>query len=167
MTGFGEAGIGALQVVLGIAGLAGVLLGAIGSDRLDTTVLLLLLFGAITAGMVPFSLFAGAGGGTVAIAGALAAMVLGGIGLFALVPVQQYRLVQRAPDQRGVVLALNAAALFLGQAVGAAIGGVVVSVASLAELGYVGAAIGVVGLVLVGLTRAGANGQPRGEASGN
>lgn len=153
MTGFGEGGVGALQVVLGVAGLAGVIVGGAGADHRNTTRLLIGIFLAITLGMVPFSVFAGAGGGTSAVAGAVVAMVFGGIGVFALVPVQQYRLVQRAPDRRDVVLALNAAAIFLGQAVGAAIGGGVVSVASIGALGYVGAAIGVVSLGLVVATR--------------
>lgn len=153
MTGFGEPGVGALQVVLGAAGLAGVVVGGTGADTRDTTRLLVGIFVALTLGMLPFSLFAGAGGGTVAVAGAVAAMVLGGVGLFALIPVQQYRLVRRAPGQRGVVLALNAAALFLGQAVGTAIGGAVVAVTSLASLGYVGAAIGIVSLGVVVATR--------------
>jgi predicted MFS family arabinose efflux permease len=79
--------------------------------------------------------------------------VFGGAGLFALVPVQQSRLVRRAPERRDVVLALNAAALFLGQALGAAIGGLVTTVGSLADLGYAGALVAAVGLAVVALTR--------------
>lgn len=153
MTGFGDGGVGALQVVLGVAGFAGVLIGGSGADERDTTLLLVGIFGLLTLGMLPFSLFAGAGGGTVAVAGAAAAMALGGIGLFALIPIQQYRLVRRAPDRRDVVLALNAAALFLGQALGTALGGAVESVASLGALGYVGAGVGAVSLVVVLATR--------------
>jgi predicted MFS family arabinose efflux permease len=50
-------------------------------------------------------------------------------------------------------LALNAAALFLGQALGAAIGGVVTTVGALGDLGYAGAAIAAVGVAVVVLTR--------------
>jgi predicted MFS family arabinose efflux permease len=153
MTGFAEGGIGALQVVLGVAGLGGVVLGGVGADRFDSSRLLGGLFVLLTLGMVPYSLFAGAGGGILAVAGAAGSMVLGGVSLFALVPVQQSRLVRRAPHRRDVVLALNAAALFLGQALGAAIGGLVTTVASIAELGYVGAVVGVVALGVIGTTR--------------
>jgi DHA1 family purine base/nucleoside efflux pump-like MFS transporter len=153
MTGFDEPGIGALQVVLGVAGLAGVVAGGVGADRVDSGLLLGGIFLALTLGLVPFSLFAGAGGGTVAVASAVAAMVFGGAGLFALVPVQQSRLVRRAPERRDVVLALNAAALFLGQALGAGIGGVVTTVGSLADLGYAGAVVAAVGVAVVVLTR--------------
>jgi predicted MFS family arabinose efflux permease len=153
MTGFDEAGIGALQVVLGVAGLAGVVAGGVGADQVDSGLVLGTIFVALALGLVPFSLFAGAGGGTVAVAGAVAAMVFGGAGLFALVPVQQSRLVRRAPERRDVVLALNAAALFLGQALGAAIGGLVTTVGSLADLGYAGALVAAVGLAVVALTR--------------
>lgn len=153
ITGFGEGGVGALQVVLGVAGLAGVVIGGVGADRHDTTTMLMGIFLLLTVGMLPVSVFAGAGGGVVAVTGAAVSMVLGGIGLFALVPVQQYRLIQREPENRDVVLALNAAALFLGQAVGSAIGGGVVAVSSLSTLGYVGAAVGIVSLGLVVATR--------------
>jgi predicted MFS family arabinose efflux permease len=76
-------------------------------------------------------------------------VTLGGFALFALVPLQQYRLVRRVPDRRNVVLALNASALFLGQAAGAAIGGLTAAYASTAALGWVGAAVGLFGLVVV------------------
>jgi predicted MFS family arabinose efflux permease len=140
-------------MVLGVAGLGGVVLGGVGADRFDSSRLLGGLFVLLTLGMVPYSLFAGAGGGILAVAGAAGSMVLGGVSLFALVPVQQSRLVRRAPHRRDVVLALNAAALFLGQALGAAIGGLVTTVASIAELGYVGAVVGVVALGVIGTTR--------------
>jgi DHA1 family purine base/nucleoside efflux pump-like MFS transporter len=146
MTGFGEGGVGALQVVLGVSGLAGALAAGRGADERDTGDLLVLVFLVLTVSVLPFSLFAGAGGGTPAVAGAVVAMVLGGCSLFALVPLQQYRLVQRWPDRRNVVLALNASALFLGQAAGGAIGGLTATYASTAALGWVGAAVGLVGL---------------------
>jgi DHA1 family purine base/nucleoside efflux pump-like MFS transporter len=146
MTGFGEGGVGALQVVLGVAGLAGALAAGRGADTRDTGALLVVVFLVLTLSMVPFSLFAGAGGGALPVAGAVAAMVLGGLSLFALVPLQQYRLVQRRPDRRNVVLALNASALFLGQAAGGALGGLTATYASTAALGWVGAAVGLVGI---------------------
>jgi predicted MFS family arabinose efflux permease len=125
----------------------------VAADRVDSGVVLGGIFLALTLGLLPFSLFAGAGGGPAAVAGAVAAMVFGGAGLFALVPVQQSRLVRRSPDRRDVVLALNAAALFLGQALGAGICGAVSAVGSLADLGYAGAAVAVLALGVVALAR--------------
>jgi predicted MFS family arabinose efflux permease len=153
VTGFGEGGIGALQVLLGVAGLGGVAVGGLGADRLPSGRLLSVVFLLLSLGMVPYSLFAGAGGGSLAVAGAAASMVLGGLSVFALIPIQQSRLVRRAPAHRDVVLALNAAALFLGQALGSAIGGLVASVASIAELGYAGAVVGLLALGVVAATR--------------
>jgi predicted MFS family arabinose efflux permease len=149
MTGFDEPGVGALQVLLGVAGLAGAVLAGRAADARDTGLLLVGVFLALSVSMVPFSAFAGAGGGLPAVAGAVLAVTLGGFALFALVPLQQYRLVRRVPDRRNVVLALNASALFLGQAAGAAIGGLTAAYASTAALGWVGAAVGLFGLAVV------------------
>lgn len=149
ITGFDESGIGGLQVFLGIAGVTGVAIGGYGSDRWNTPRLLVAVFAVLTFGSLPFSVFAGAGGGLLAIGGAAAALMLGGLALFALVPVQQYRLVRIAPDAPNVVLALNASAIFAGQGLGAGLGGLTVEYGSLASLGWVGAAVSVVSLVLL------------------
>lgn len=153
MTGFGSGGISALQIVFGVVGVGGVLIGGTSADRYESWKLLIGIFAILSLSMPPFSLFAGAGGGTVAIVSAVAALVLMGLGGFALIPVQQYRLVQRAPEARSVVLALNAAALFFGQTLGSVLGGLSIEYISLSSLGWVGGAIGGVTLVVVLLTR--------------
>jgi predicted MFS family arabinose efflux permease len=153
MTGFGSGGISALQVVLGVTGVVGVIISGESADGYDTWKLLVGLFMMVSLGMVPFSVFTGAGGGTVAIVGTVAALILIGLGGFSFIPIQQYRLIQRAPEARSVALGLNAAALFFGQALGTAIGGLTIQYTSLASLGWVGAMIGGLALVVTLLSR--------------
>jgi len=85
------------------------------------------------------------------------AMAIGAAALFARLPIIQTRLVTGSPvDARGVVLALNGSMVFLGQGLGAAIGGATIATAGLAFVGYAAAAVSVAGAVfaLAGATRA-------------
>ena len=81
-------------------------------------------------------------------------ILFGAAALFALAPIVQTRLVAAAPDRRTVVLALNGSMIFLGQGIGAAVGGVTIDVASLAFVGLAGASLAVLGVVLAASTRA-------------
>jgi predicted MFS family arabinose efflux permease len=75
------------------------------------------------------------------------AMVLASAALFALGPIQQDRLIALAPDERDIVLSLNASALFLGQGIGAVVGGLATHYWSLAANGFTGAAIALVAVI--------------------
>jgi predicted MFS family arabinose efflux permease len=57
---------------------------------------------------------------------------------------QQVRLLKLAPDMAGVVLALNAAAIYVGSASGSALGGLIQTVGDLTWLGAAGG-IGMLG----------------------
>jgi predicted MFS family arabinose efflux permease len=59
---------------------------------------------------------------------------------------QQARLILRAPEVAPVILSLNAAAIYVGAAVGSAIGGVVLNVSGQGALGVTGALVGVLAL---------------------
>jgi MFS transporter, DHA1 family, inner membrane transport protein len=59
-----------------------------------------------------------------------------------LVPAQQARLIALAPDRAPVILALNASAIYLGAAGGAALGGTVLNIAAPAALGRLLSAVG-------------------------
>jgi len=60
---------------------------------------------------------------------------------------QQTRLVTQTPQRQNVVLALNAAAIYLGVSVGSAIGGVIIDTIGLAVLGFGGGICGILGLL--------------------
>jgi predicted MFS family arabinose efflux permease len=67
---------------------------------------------------------------------------------FALTPLQQYRLIQSAPDQQNGILALNASAIYVGQGLGAILGSLVITHASSASLGWAGATCAALALIL-------------------
>jgi predicted MFS family arabinose efflux permease len=60
---------------------------------------------------------------------------------------QQTRLVTQTPQRQNVVLALNAAAIYLGVSVGSAIGGVIIDTIGLAVLGFGGGICGILGML--------------------
>jgi predicted MFS family arabinose efflux permease len=66
---------------------------------------------------------------------------------FALVPLQQHRLIRIAPDQQNGALALNACAIYAGQGFGTVLGSLVLGYASLAALGGAGAACAAAALI--------------------
>ena len=75
------------------------------------------------------------------------------------------RLVQFAPEQAGITLSLNASALYLGSASGAALGAVVLSAGRAADLGWIGAVCTVAALGLLACRR-GKRGDYAGGAAG-
>ena len=62
---------------------------------------------------------------------------------------QQFRLISLAPERQNVMLALNAAAIYLGVSVGALIGGVTLERFGLDALGFAAAAVSVLALVVL------------------
>jgi DHA1 family inner membrane transport protein len=79
------------------------------------------------------------------------AVVTAATALFTLVPILQARLVAAAGPLAPVALALNGAALSLGQGLGAAVGGLVIEAVGLWAVGLSGAAFALVGAALVAL----------------
>lgn len=148
-------GIALMQVLLGIGGVLGVPLGGILADRRPTLGLVVAMMAAILLAQPVYSLFMlvpgwSASAASIPVIGL--AMVLASGALFALGPVQQHRLIRLAPEERDIVLSLNASALFLGQGIGAAVGGVTAHQWSLASNGLAGAAIALAAVVGMTLT---------------
>jgi len=83
----------------------------------------------------------------------IAAVALYGIGSYAFNPAQQHRLIGLSGPSAGIVLSLNASAIYLGSAGGAFLGGLVVKYGSAAMLGYFGGAWALMALALFGLSR--------------
>ena len=119
--------IALLLAVMGGAGFTGnVLAGRIG-DRVGPPVL---IFAAITLMLSAFVLWTGlfvAGPGTFGMALALLAALLWGSGNFSANSMQQVRLVNLAPALSAVSVALNTSAIYLGQFIGAALGGLLLA----------------------------------------
>lgn len=153
-------GIALMQVLLGIGGVLGVPLGGILADRRPTLAVVAVMIGAILLAQPVYSLFMlvpGWSASTASIVFIGAAMIVASGALFALGPIQQDRLIGYAPEERDIVLALNASALFLGQGIGAALGGITAHQWSLAANGLAGGIIAFA--CLAGIAVVSANGR--------
>lgn len=155
--GLDGGGIALMQVLLGVGGVLGVPLGGILADRRPTPGVVMAMLGAILLAQPVYSIFMLVPGWSATSASIVLigiAMILASAALFALGPIQQDRLIACAPEERDIVLSLNASALFLGQGIGAAAGGVVTHYWSLAANGLTGAAIALVAVVGMGMVTA-------------
>jgi DHA1 family inner membrane transport protein len=146
-TGMEGAGIGAIQVFIGLGSLVGILLGGKLSERRGAAVpvrLVLLLAAALLGYAALLSLPP-----ALWHAAPLALCVFSGaVALFAMAPISQARLVGLAPQDRSVALALAGAVTFAGQGAGAAMGGAAIGAFGLVATGVVGSAAAVLGAVL-------------------
>jgi DHA1 family inner membrane transport protein len=77
--------------------------------------------------------------------------------IFAMMPVVQSRLIALAPDARSVVLAANASGIYLGQASGAAAGGIAIALAGLPGISIAGTLIACCAVLLAWQVRRGAH----------
>jgi predicted MFS family arabinose efflux permease len=75
------------------------------------------------------------------------ALIFGTVGWATIVP-QQHRLVTRHPNAATILIGLNGSALYAGIAVGGLVGGLSLNWVPTSALGFVGAAIGVVGIAV-------------------
>jgi predicted MFS family arabinose efflux permease len=82
-----------------------------------------------------------------------AAVAIWGLGFAATNSMQQVRLVAAAPALASATVSLNTSVLYIGQAVGSAVGGLLFAGELLHTVGFVAAGFVVLALTLVGLTR--------------
>lgn len=139
--GYGRDGITLVLLLFGAGAVAGNLIGGVLTDRLGSVKsLVLLCLGQIVL-MPAFSGLPVSGGLLLGLV-----FVWSAFGWSFVAP-QQVRLLQLAPSLAGVVLALNAAAIYVGTAAGSALGGVVQTVG---DLTWLGVAAGIVALGALG-----------------
>ncbi len=142
-TGFSGAAIGAIQVFIGLGSLAGIALGGRGPGgaRLPAGLMLLLM-----AALASYSLLLAADAAAWHAAPLAVLVFAGSVALFAMAPLVQTRLVELAPADRAVALAMSGAVALAGQGLGAAYGGAVIAVAGLAFTGLAGALVAGLGI---------------------
>jgi predicted MFS family arabinose efflux permease len=148
LTGFGGEGIGSMLLLFGLAAIAGSVLGGYGADRWGYRATVVPVVVVQAFALLSFSLLPAAGAGSAfVIIGAAATMAAWGVAAFAFIPLQQYRLIEVAPDEQNGVLSLNSSAVYAGQGLGAGLGSLVLGYSSPAALGYVGAGLAAVALI--------------------
>lgn len=77
------------------------------------------------------------------------ATLLWGLASWGLMPAQQARLVALAPSLAPVSLSLNSSAIYLGSAMGAAVGALVIADGAMGRLGWVAAGFSLAALLPV------------------
>jgi predicted MFS family arabinose efflux permease len=139
--------IGTFFALFGVAGFVGNLLATRVVTRLGTFA---------TSAAVILSMFLGALVWSLGV-GVLAAMAVGillqGFGFAAANSMQQARLVAAAPELSSATVALNTSSIYVGQALGSALGGFLFEHEHLVAVGYATAAFFGAALAVLALTR--------------
>ena len=130
--GFGRNGISVALVISGFGAVAGNILGGIVADRIGPlrTLISLSILQALSLPLfstLPYPE-----------AAVLVLIFCWSTFGWSFMAAQQVRLISMAPDTASVVLALNAAAIYIGAALGSAIGGLVLATFGLLSLGFAG-----------------------------
>lgn len=140
LTHFDTEGVGLMLAVFGLASIPGTLLGGYVADRWGYRVSMIAVLAVLSMSLFSFSLLSTAQAGSVlAILGTGAALVAWSVAAFAFLPLQQYSLIEVAPEAQNTVLALNASAIQAGQGIGAGLGALALYYGSVGGLGWVGA----------------------------
>jgi MFS transporter, DHA1 family, inner membrane transport protein len=133
LSGGGGLGLSWTITVFGLAGVAGTMLGGLAADRFGARRTMMVLLASLTAMMALLPLTAGRPGVM------LAVLVAWGCSGFGLMSPQQARLAQMAPAQAPLLLSLNSSMLYLGTALGAAVGGPAIGALGFTPLPWAGA----------------------------
>src|SRR5690625_3835700 len=153
LSGGGTSALGLLILIFGIAGFAGVLLGGRATDRIGPVRTLALGVGEATAMVAVLAVIANTmAPGSVPFAALAAITAAWAIGIWSVSPPIQAWLLPRSGGAHAAVLALNTSGMYLGFAIGGAVGGVVLGTWGRSALPLAS----VVLLVLGGATLAGA-----------
>jgi len=147
LTGAGPDAIGMVFALYGVCGFLGVVIATRIVDTWGPYRTSLLFTCLLLTGVAGWAL----GAGTLALMAA--GVAVWGLGFASTNSMQQVRLVAAAPALASATVALNTSVLYVGQAVGSAIGGVLFARELLHTLGFVAVGFVVLALTLVVLTR--------------
>ena len=145
-SGVTGAGIGALQALVGIGGIIGLSIGARLAGRGGRNPVMA-LFSFLFISLCLFSITMTLNMGQFDLVLLSVAIPMGSASLFALAPILQTRLAEATGSAIGVALSINASMLFLGQGMGAVIGGLVTYHTALNWIGLGGAVVALMGAV--------------------
>ncbi|WP_298112811.1 MFS transporter [Bradyrhizobium sp.] len=147
LTHVGPDAVGLVFGIYGVCGFIGLVIISNIVDSWGPLKASVLSVGLVLAGVAGWALSAGFYSLTAA------AVAIWGLGFASSNSMQQVRLVAAAPPLASASVALNTSCLYVGQAIGSAIGGLLYAHERLHGVGYAGAAFVALALVMVVLTR--------------
>ena len=147
-TGATGAGVGVLQMFIGLGSMAGLVLGGIISDRGKGRSAQLFAFSVMALSLAAYSPALSAPSGTVPAAAVGALIFVGATALFLLIPVNLAQIAAQAGAAAPIALAFNGSLVSLGQGAGAVFGGQLTDAFGAAAMGVGGAALALTGLVV-------------------
>jgi predicted MFS family arabinose efflux permease len=147
LTGAGPDAIGVVFALYGVFGFLGLVVATRIVDTAGPYRTSLLFTGLLLAGIAGWAVGAGT---LVLMAGAVA---IWGLGFASTNSMQQVRLVAAAPPLASATVALNTSVLYIGQAVGSAVGGLLFAHELLHTLGFVAVGFVALALMVLVLTR--------------
>ena len=147
-TGATGAGVGALQIFIGLGSMAGLAIGGILSDRGKGRSAQLAAFSVMALSLAAYSPALAAPTGSVPTVAMGALIFVGATALFLLIPVNLAQIATRAGAAAPIALAFNGSLVSLGQGAGAVLGGQLADAFGAAAMGVGGAALALTGLVV-------------------
>ena len=151
LAGVAEIGPQGLALVLlgfGVASAVGTQLGGTAADYWGARCIVIVGCGLTLLAYLVLSLGAALGPAQALLA-LLPAILLWGLASWGLITAQQARLVALAPTLAAVSLSLNSSAIYLGSAMGAAVGALVIADGAVGRLGWVAAGFSLAALLTV------------------
>lgn len=147
-TGLEGAGIGGVQIAIGVGSLLGLPIGAAFNHK-GLRRSLLILFAAIALTQVMFTASMLFDMKWITLPFLMLTMAFSSAALFATSPVIQTRLAESAGPAVTIAFALNGSMVFFGQGLGAVLGGSVISIAGITWLGLCGALVAIFGVFVI------------------
>jgi len=135
-----------MLLIMGISSFLGVNFGGVAADRNGPARTIVWALVLMMIAVVTLSFIKSAALG-------IAAVALWGFAGYAFNPAQLHRLIGLSGKDSGVVLSLHSSILYVGAALGSAIGGLVIHYGSVTWLGIVGGAANLIGLFVFQFTR--------------
>ena len=147
--GFDAGTIPLVLVAFGVAGAIGNLMSGYVGDRWELRKYVAVLLVVLSCAFILLSLVATELDGAMAKALVVVGIAAWGLSGWGLPAAQQQRLVKLEPSHAPVLISLNASAIYLGTALGAALGSLAITLVPVGCLGFVAAGMEVLGLVVL------------------
>jgi predicted MFS family arabinose efflux permease len=160
--GLGPESLAPVLLGFGLASAVGTQLGGTAADRWGARSTVILGGGLVLLAYLTFSLSTALRPAQ-AISILLPAILLWGLASWGLITAQQARLVALAPALAPVSLSMNSSAIYLGSAMGAAVGALVIADGAIERLGWVAAGFALAALLSVLLSGSRASGRGGGD----